>query len=205
MQQIYALVCYLYRMNFLAHLFLSGELSEIMVGNFIADSVKGNAIHDFSEGIQKGIKIHRAIDTFTDSHTEMQKSIIRLRERYKKYAPVITDIFYDHFLAINWDNYSVVSLREYTNSVYKYLGEYYSFFPDRSKQFYDYMIKYDILFAYTKIEGIEKVMQGMSRRTHFVSGMETATEELVKNYTDFEKDFKLFFPHIQVYVQEIKK
>ena len=92
-------------MNFLAHLFLSGEPGELMVGNFIADSVKGNAMNDFSEGIQKGIILHRAIDTFTDSHNEMQKSKERLRPRYKKYAPVITDIFYDHFLAVNWQDY----------------------------------------------------------------------------------------------------
>ena len=191
-------------MNFLAHLFLSGEPSELMVGNFIADSVKGNAMNDFSEGIQKGIKLHRAIDSFTDSHAEMQKSKERLRLRYKKYAPVITDIFYDHFLALNWQDYSTVSLTDYTNKVYKYLGEYYPAFPERSKQFYDYMLKYDILFAYTKLEGIEKVMQGMSRRAHFISGMETATEELIKDYEVYKTEFKLFFPELQNYVHQFK-
>jgi len=189
-------------MNFLAHLFLSYEPSEVMVGNFIADSVKGNAVNNFTKGIQKGIKLHRAIDTFTDSHNEMQKSKERLRPRYKKYAPVITDIFYDHFLAVHWQDYSTVSLKDYTNRVYKYLGEYYHHFPDRSKQFYDYMIKYDILFAYTKIEGIEKVMQGMSRRAHFISGMETATEELKKHYKDFKIEFQSFFPELQAYVYQ---
>ena len=192
-------------MNFLAHLFLSGEPSELMVGNFIADSVKGSATDNFSEEIQKGIKLHRAIDTFTDNHPEMLKSKERLRPRYKKYAPVITDIFYDHFLAINWQDYSAISLRDYTNRVYKYLEKYYAIFPERSQQFYNYMIKYDILFAYTKIEGIEKVMQGMSRRAHFISGMETATEELVKGYDDFKAEFKLFFPDLQKHVYEIKQ
>lgn len=187
-------------MNFLAHLFLSGEPGEQMVGNFIADSVKGNAIQGFTKGIQEGIKLHRAIDGFTDSHPEMQKSKERLRSRYKKYAPVITDIFYDHFLAVNWADYSAVSLRDYTNRIYTYLGEYYHLFPLRSKQFYDYMVKYDILFAYTKIEGIEKVMQGMSRRAHFISGMETATEELIKEYKGFEAEFRSFFPGLQKYV-----
>ena len=192
-------------MNFLAHLFLSGEPSELMVGNFIADSVKGNSIDNFTEDIQKGIKLHRAIDMFTDNHPEMQKSKERLRPRYKKYAPVITDIFYDHFLAVNWQDYSKVSLRDYTNQVYKYLEGYYSVFPERSKQFYDYMIKYDILFAYTKIEGIEKVMQGMARRAHFISGMETATEELVKDYEEYQTEFKLFFPDLQERVSQFNK
>lgn len=172
-----------------------------MVGNFIADSVKGNAAQGFTEGIQKGIKLHRAIDTFTDNHPEMLKSKERLRSRYKKYAPVITDIFYDHFLAVNWNTYATVSLREYTQQVYTYLGEYYPVFPVRSKQFYDYMVKYDILFAYTKIEGIEQVMQGMSRRAHFISGMETATEELQRHYSDFETEFRAFFPDLQSFVK----
>src|ERR1700756_3566161 len=188
-------------MNFLAHLFLSGEFSEQMVGNFIADSVKGIAANSFSEEIQKGIKLHRAIDVFTDNHPEMQKSKEHLRPRYKKYAPVITDIF----LAVGWQDYSKISLRDYTNKVYKYLSDYISIFPDRSKQFYNYMTKYDILFEYTKIEGIEKVMQGMARRAHFISGMETATEELVKNYEDFKEEFKLFFPDLQQYVYDIKQ
>jgi acyl carrier protein phosphodiesterase len=192
-------------MNFLAHLFLSGEPSELMVGNFIADSVKGNAMHDFSEGIQKGITLHRAIDTFTDNHLEMLKSKERLRPRYKKYAPVITNIFYDHFLAVNWHNYSTVSLRDYTNQVYTYLNEYYNIFPERSKQFYNYMIKYDILFAYTKIEGIEKVMQGMARRAHFISGMETTAEELQKDYEAYKKEFQSFFPDLQTHINQIQQ
>jgi len=192
-------------MNFLAHLFLSGEPGELMVGNFIADSVKGSATDNFSEEIQKGIKLHRAIDTFTDNHAEMLKSKERLRPRYKKYAPVITDIFYDHFLATHWQDYSTISLRDYTNQVYKFLEKYHAIFPERSQQFYNYMIKYDILFAYTKIEGIEKVMQGMSRRAHFISGMETATEELVKDYDSYKAEFKLFFPDLQKHVYEIKQ
>jgi acyl carrier protein phosphodiesterase len=135
----------------------------------------------------------------------MLKSKERLRPRYKKYAPVITDIFYDHFLATHWQDYSAISLRDYTNQVYKYLEKFHTIFPERSQQFYNYMIKYDILFAYTKIEGIEKVMQGMSRRAHFISGMETATEELVKGYDDFKAEFKLFFPDLQQHVYEIKQ
>ncbi|MHB8260395.1 MAG: acyl carrier protein phosphodiesterase [Bacteroidia bacterium] len=187
-------------MNFLAHLFLSGEPGELMVGNFIADSVKGSAAATFSEGIQQGIKLHRAIDNFTDNHAEMLKSKERLRPRYKKYAPVISDIFYDHFLAVSWQDYSTVSLREYTHQVYEYLGKHYSVFPERSKQFYNYMTKYDILFAYTKLEGIEKVMQGMSHRASFISGMETATNELKQGYADFKTEFQTFFPDLQQHV-----
>ncbi|HEX7413168.1 MAG TPA: acyl carrier protein phosphodiesterase, partial [Bacteroidia bacterium] len=178
---------------------------ELMVGNFIADSVKGSAVTTFSEGIQQGIKLHRAIDNFTDNHAEMLKSKKRLRPRYKKYAPVISDIFYDHFLAVSWQDYSTVSLRDYTQQVYEYLGKHYSVFPERSKQFYNYMTKYDILFAYTELEGIEKVMQGMSRRASFISGMENATNELQEGYADFKTEFQSFFPDLQQHVYLFQK
>lgn len=176
-----------------------------MIGNFIADSVKGSSIITYSEGIQQGIKLHRAIDEFTDNHADMIKSKERLRSRYKKYAPVISDIFYDHFLAVNWQDYSTISLRDYTLQVYEYLGKHYDLFPERSKQFYNYMIKYDILFAYTKLEGIERVMQGMSRRASFISGMETAVEELQKDYADYKTEFQSFFPDLQQHVHLLQK
>lgn len=115
-------------MNFLAHLFLSGKPGELMVGNFIADSVKGSMLSDFSEGIQQGIKLHRAIDNFTDNHLVTLKSKERLRIHFGKYAPVVVDIFYDHFLAICWEKYADRSLRIYADEVYKFLGTYYAVF-----------------------------------------------------------------------------
>jgi len=187
-------------MNFLAHLFLSGERSELMIGNFIADSVKKTDLAKFSLGIQEGIQLHRAIDTYTDNHAVTLKSKVRLRERYGKYSPVVADIFYDHFLAIHWEDYSSLSLRNYADQTYKFLETHYDIFPERAKQFFNYMTKYDILFAYSKIEGIDKVMQGMSRRARFESGMETAVQDLLIGYEDYKAEFRSFFPQLQQHV-----
>jgi acyl carrier protein phosphodiesterase len=192
-------------MNFLAHIFLSGEPGEVMVGNFIADSVKGSEMSKFSAGVQEGIRLHRVIDTYTDNHPVTLKSKERLRERYGKYSPVVVDIFYDHFLAIHWEDYSKLSLRAYTDQTYKFLQEHYEIFPERSRQFFNYMTKYDILFAYSKIEGIDKVMQGMSRRAKFESGMETAAEALLNDYEDYKAEFKIFFPELQERVSNVNE
>jgi acyl carrier protein phosphodiesterase len=168
-----------------------------MVGNFIADSVKGSEASGFSVGVQEGIRLHRFIDTYTDNHAVTLKTKERLRERYGKYSPVVADIFYDHFLAVHWEEYADLSLRAYADQSYKFLETHYGIFPERSKQFFNYMVKYDILFAYSKIEGIEKVMHGMSRRARFTSGMETSAEELVRGYEDYRSEFKAFFPELQ--------
>ena len=191
---------YLYRMNFLAHIFLSGPPGEVMVGNFIADSVRGNSVNNYSGGIQEGIKVHRAIDTFTDQHPIVLKSKERLRNKFGKYAPVVADVYYDHFLACSWNEFSELSLRDYTKQVYSFLQNYYPVFPLRTQRFYDYMRQYDILFSYSEIAGIDRVMKGMARRARFESGMERAAEELAANYEAYKAEFHLFFPEIQQHI-----
>ena len=187
-------------MNFLSHLYLSGESEGLIIGNFIADSIKGSAFNSFPEEIQKGIILHRKIDTFTDTHPIVEISKTRLRPKYKKYASVIVDIYYDHYLAINWENYSNKSLDQYTKNIYLLIDKHKHTFPLKSQLFTKYMLEYNILSAYANFEGIEKVLNGMSRRASFVSNMEYAIQDLKEHYPLFEKEFKEFFPELQKFV-----
>src|SRR5258708_857949 len=101
-------------MNFLAHVYLSGDHSKVLVGNFIGDFVKGKYLRDrYEPEIAKGIELHRAIDYFTDLHPIVRQSKNRLRPKYNHYSGIIVDIFYDHFLAANWNQDSEVTLPEY--------------------------------------------------------------------------------------------
>lgn len=187
-------------MNFLSHLYLSGESEGLLLGNFIADSVKGSAFNNFSVEIQKGILLHRKIDAYTDSHPIVEESKNRLRPKYKKYASVIVDVYYDHYLAANWNDYSKISLDLYTKKVYLLIEQHKHSFPLKSQLFTRYMLEHNILSAYAHLEGIDKVLQGMSRRASFVSNMEHAIHDLKGHYPLFEKEFKLFFPELQQFV-----
>lgn len=187
-------------MNFLSHLYLSGESEGLIIGNFIADSIKGSAFNTFPEEIQKGIILHRKIDTFTDAHPIVEISKNRLRPKYKKYASVIVDIYYDHYLAINWNTYSETSLKDYTQNVYSLIEKHKHTFPIKSQLFTKYMFEYDILSAYAHLEGIERVLNGMSRRASFVSNMEHSIHDLKEHYPLFENEFKEFFPELQKFV-----
>jgi acyl carrier protein phosphodiesterase len=183
-------------MNFLAHLYLSGPQSEMMVGNFIADSIRSNMLGQFSPGVRRGIMLHQAIDTFTDKHPVVETSKERLRSRYHKYAGVITDIFYDHFLAANWKKYSEMPLPEYARNTYQFLGSHENLFPPRARMFYAYMVQRNALMLYQDLSGISMVMKGMSRRARFDSGMQTCTEELLQHYGSFQSEFEDFFPDL---------
>nr|WP_158842005.1 acyl carrier protein phosphodiesterase [Polaribacter sp. L3A8] len=164
-----------------------------MIGNFIADHIRGNNYEGFSKEIQQGIFLHREIDTFTDAHEIVRKSKRRLHERYRHYDGVIIDIFYDYFLAKNWADYSEIPLAIYTDSINKLFSGISDQLPVKSQNFIKYMIEYNILFNYQNKEGIEKVLNGMNARTKGKSQMNLAIEDLRILETELQEDFTLFF------------
>lgn len=183
-------------MNYLAHFYLSGTHEHLLLGNFIADAVKGKQLEAFSDELQEGIRMHREIDFYTDTHPVTSRSKARLREQFNHYSGVIIDIFYDHFLARNWSEFSDEPLPEYSQRIYSLLGRHASEFPERMQHMLPFMKKNDWLMAYTEIEGIRRVLTGMSRRAKFESKMELAADALEKDYPLFEKDFRDFFPDL---------
>jgi acyl carrier protein phosphodiesterase len=186
-------------MNFLSHIYLSGNSEGLIIGNFIADSVKGSNFNFFSDEVKQGILLHRKIDTFTDTHPVVEESKVRLREKYRKYAGVIVDVYYDHFLAKNWKDYSAVSLSTYVQNIYRIIEDNRAILPEKSAHFTDYMLRYNILEAYARLSGIEQVLRGMAGRTSFQSNMEYAIHDLEEHYHLFEEEFKRFFPELRNY------
>ena len=196
-------------MNFLAHLFLSGTpgsatYADVLVGNFIADSVPGKQLENYPLGVQTGIRLHRAIDTFTDQHPVVRRSTQRLRAAgYGKYAGVISDMFLDHFLAYNFSDFSPESLVDFTRRVYALLTARQTEMPLRVQQFLPHLTQHNWLLGYAVLEGIRRALGGLSRRALPGSGMETAVTELETNYAAYEADFRAFFPELQQLVAEV--
>lgn len=184
-------------MNFLAHAYLSGNSPGITVGNFLGDFVKGKDFSQYRPEIAAGIELHRAIDAYTDAHDIVQQSKIRLRPAYRHYSGVIVDIFYDHFLAANWDKFHPVPLPEFAKSVYRLFDESYELLPERAQQMLPYMVRYDWLSNYANLDGVQRVLSGMARRTPFDSKMEKAVDDLGKDYVAYESEFFDFFPKLE--------
>ena len=183
-------------MNFLAHLYCSFDDDDLLIGNFIADHVKGKQYKTHPEGIQRGILLHRHIDTYTDRHPEVEKTKKILRKTYRKYAPVISDIYYDHYLAANWAQYHDTTLPEFTKNAYGLLKEHREIMPSFSQLTLKYMSMHDWLTNYGKIEGIQRALNGMSRRAVNDSRMDEATRELELHYDEFAAHFHAFFPEL---------
>ncbi|RIA09488.1 acyl carrier protein phosphodiesterase [Flavobacteriaceae bacterium MAR_2010_72] len=189
-------------MNFLAHIYLSGDNDMITLGNFIADGIRGKSYKKYPVDVQKGILLHREIDTFTDAHPIVRQSTKRLHKNYSHYSGVIVDILYDHFLAKNWSSYSKTPLPEYVDGFYEMMEVHFEILPVRIQKLMPFMMADNWLLNYAKIEGIQRVLNGMNRRTEHVSKMNEATTELKKFYTEFEHEFTLFFEELIAFSEQ---
>jgi acyl carrier protein phosphodiesterase len=189
-------------MNFLAHIYLSGNNDLIKIGNFMADGIRGHDYEQFPIDVQKGVLLHRAIDTFTDAHPIFRQSKHRLHEAYGHYSGVIMDIFYDHFLAKNWATYSDEKLEDYTNRFYQSLRDNYDWLNTKTQSMMPSMIGRNWLLSYATLEGIGMILFQMDHRTKNRVNMQLSIKELQQYYTEFETEFTAFFEELRAHTQQ---
>ena len=192
-------------MNYLAHIYLSGENEDLKIGNFIADSVKGKNYKKYPEVVQQGILLHRKIDSFTDSHPTVFKSTHRLFPIYSHYASVIIDVLYDHFLAKNWKKYHDTSLAVYIDEFYYLLKTNFEILPKRVQKFYPYMVSQNWLLNYATIEGIEQILFQMNGRVKSKIQLHHSIKEFKEDYTLFETEFTSFFEELIQFSENERK
>ena len=188
-------------MNYLAHIYLSGESEEIILGNFIGDFVKGNRHQQYPEQVAYGILLHRHIDTFTDQHEAVRECIRLLRPGYGKHAGIVADVFFDHFLAHNWNDYSIYTLRRFAKNAHAIFLSNFGMLPLRVKQFLPFLIHHRRLESYAQRENLLPVLDIMSRRTSLPSNSAWAIQMLNEEYDQFEALFRSFFPEMIAYVE----
>jgi acyl carrier protein phosphodiesterase len=186
-------------MNFLAHIYLSGDNDLIKIGNFMADGIHGKHFDTFPMEIQKGIILHRSIDTFTDAHPIFRQSTKRLHANYHHYSGIIVDIFYDHFLAKNWNDYSDERLVDYSERFYQSLRDNHDLLTLKTQKMLPYMVNHNWLLSYQSIESIESVLARMDTRMKYESNMRLSVAELRLFYYEFESEFKAFFKELVVH------
>ncbi len=191
-------------MNFLAHLFVTRFDDDWMMGNMIADFIKKHEEKNFSEAIQKGIKVHRMIDDFTDTHPVIRSGSHRIMPHFHKYSPVIVDIYYDYLLTKHWRHVSDEPMELFTKRVYELFLNRMDEMPERLQKYLPNMIEHDWLSNYGTKPGLEFTFQKFEKRLSFDMPLDTAPEVLLENIDLFDKDFNIFFPELMAFVQGIE-
>lgn len=193
-------------MNYLSHIYLSGDNEDIILGNFLGDYVKGHLskLHDssYNKDIILGIALHRQIDAFTDQHPIVKQSMSRIRHRYHKFSGIVIDMFYDHIFAKNFHHFSAIELENFSANFYQILQKREDDLPAALDRMIISMTSRDWLTNYANLEGLKWSLKGISSRLKYESDIENATEILTAQYQEFEDDFFQFFPEIQAHCQK---
>ena len=183
-------------MNLVVHQLLSFRNPRWQVGNHLGEVIKGKKFLEYSPDIQKGILLHRFIDTYSDQHPVVKRSSTWLHGNYGKFSPIIVDIYYDFLLIKNWEKFTKEPFSTFKQNCYLLLKENSSMYPEKLTHFTDAMIKYDWFEAYRSYEGLEIILKNMSKRTVFQNNMHMAVKDLYLNESQFEADFLEFFPEL---------
>lgn len=185
-------------MNFLAHLYLSNNQPDVQIGNFIGDFVKGRQYERYPENVKRGILLHRHIDHFTDTHPIPHQSADRLRIHYRRYSGVLIDLFYDHYLARNWERYHHQSLHAFVNQTHKLFIRNYFNLPREVRSFLPFLIKSRRLENYRHADGIERSLTIMTNHTSLPPHVKEAMAILKEHDQAFEQEFLIFFEELRV-------
>ncbi len=193
-------------MNWLAHAFLSTADREFRLGNLLADMIRGRERAAMPARFLDGVRHHQAIDAFTDTHRIVYRSRGRIGGRFGHASGILIDIFYDHFLALDWDQYSSEAFDEFTSKVYDDMRSGLACFPDDAQQAMHQIAADDRLGAYRGLEGIEDSLRKVSRRLAKRIGrdleLERGIDDLVTHFDGLRDDFSQFFPELHRYSDE---
>ena len=193
-------------MNYLAHAYLSFNIPDILVGNMISDYVKGKKQFDYPLNIQKGIQLHRAIDTFTDAHAITKLAKQYLYPAVGTYSGAFVDVVYDHFLAIDTKQFTTnEQLQTVATFCYNILNNNYIYLPEKFSHSLPYMQQQNWLYNYQFLWGMEKSFEGVTRRAKYLSSYGTAFELFEKHYIALQNCYAEFFPSLQAMVLQTLK
>ncbi|MEZ0611424.1 ACP phosphodiesterase [Fibrella sp. WM1] len=190
-------------MNLLAHAWLSDRNDAWLIGNFIGDFIKGDPAHPrhgLLPGEINGVRIHRAIDSFTDTHPDVAAVRELLHPRCHKYAGVAVDVFFDHFLATQFREVTGDDLIEFTTWFYYTLRIHTDRLPPGAARMAHYLMEQDWVRSYQTTQGIDRALSGLSRRTQYPSSLDTAVEDLIAHYDQINTHFHRFWPQLVAHI-----
>jgi acyl carrier protein phosphodiesterase len=190
--------------NWLAHVFLSEPNVEFELGNLLADVVRGPQRDAMSANFLRGAACHKAIDAFTDAHPVVKRSRARIGSEHRRFSGVLVDVFYDYFLARNWERYSPIALGAYTADFYARVQALPIELPPDAQLLLERVIRHDLLGSYARVEGVERALRRISTylnsRWRKQFALDQGVRDLQAHEAAFAADFREFFPTLQAHV-----
>ena len=188
-------------MNFLAHMALSSPDPDEMLGNLLGDFAKYLDIPTLPPAIQRGIRLHRQIDRFTDFHIVHLTSQQRISDERGRFAGVLIDVFYDHYLARDFPRWHACDLASFVLRAYSAVQTRLPILPHPVPTILRRMIEQDWLSCYAHLDGIDLTLQRIATRLSRPTSLASGIAELRANYAAFDSDFATFYPALVAHVK----
>lgn len=189
-------------MNFLAHSLFAKQDPELIVGQYCGDFVRGGNLDEFPELVRRGIRMHRAIDTYTDAHAANLTARRYFQKPYRRFAGIITDVTYDHFLARNWREYSDVPLQEHADTVYDALRQHANILPPSLQRFANVVVEHNVLASYVRFEAVDLALERISTRSRRFTALADAGAIARTLDQELSACFDIFFPDLVTFVND---
>jgi acyl carrier protein phosphodiesterase len=186
-------------MNFLFHMFLSGDDEQLLVGNFMGDFIKGTLTGRFPAGIAAGVILHRRIDSHAEESPHFRASRQRLAAEYGLYRGVLVDLFYDYFLVNSWQEWSREPLHTYLARTRRIVEAHSDSLPTRMHPLVPVIFQ-ELLPSYGTVAGIGTALSRISRRVSRPNPLAGGERELLRHHPGLEEDFRRFTPEMLRYV-----
>lgn len=176
-------------MNYLAHVLLAGPDPHWQIGGYLGDHVRGRRWMAYPPGMARGILLHRKIDVFTDSHPAFSAARSRLEPRFRRFAGVLLDMFFDHFLARDFEALTGRNLSLFAGVTYTNLRAHWHLLPDSLQRFARYQEQHNLLTAYAAPDSLQMVLEALSRRIRRDNPLAEGMSQLNAHRAGFEADF----------------
>jgi len=183
-------------MNYLFHLYLSGDDPDILTGNFMGDFVKGRLNDSYPPRLRSGIELHRRIDSFAQKDGHFTRSRLRLSPEFGLYRGILVDLFYDHFLAVSWDEFGEEPLEQYLKRARSMVEGNRCRLPERLQGLLPVIFE-ELIPSYLTIEGVATALTRMSRRISRTNPLAEGGRELTRHYGALQEDFQGFLPAVR--------
>lgn len=190
-------------MNYLAHLYLADRTGTSLAGSLLGDVVRGPLEGRYGAELERGIHLHRRIDSFTDRHPRVLAAKARLRPPYRRYAGILLDVYFDHCLAQNWNAWHPQSLEDFAaNTYHLLLRESLAVAHPGFTLRLTYMRSRSLLLSYRETAGIERVLQGLAGRLSRPNPLASGLDAVLPHEAELREDFQAFFPELQTFAEQ---
>ena len=170
----------------------------------MGDFIRGVNISQLPESIARGVQNHQAVDRFTDSHAGVKRLKASFSDQRRRYAGIILDVVFDHFLIKHWRMYSKEDLGAFTDYCYESLLSFQHMMPERMSHRVEWMVRFDLLNSYAELKGIANALNGISGRIRFENRLAGAIEEVADHYEILQQGFMEFFAELRTHVRDLK-